>query len=156
MKHYLALGLSLLLSGGCAPTRSAQTADGAAPPAASGQGHPMGGGMAGAGMHGGMMHGGAQGGGMMHGSAKGGGMMAGMNGAGMMAGMQRDCPMKLEGVTVKMNEVEGGAALVFSTTGDVAELRRRVAHMAEMHEKSSGKVCPMSSGQGAANATPTP
>jgi hypothetical protein len=54
---------------------------------------------------------------------------------GDMAGM---CPMAVEGTTVRAEDVEGGAAIVFTTTGDVAELRRRVAHMADMHNQHHG------------------
>lgn len=53
-------------------------------------------------------------------------------GAGGMAGM---CPMMVEGTTVVAEETEGGAALVFTTSGDVDELRRRVERMAEMHNR---------------------
>jgi hypothetical protein len=54
---------------------------------------------------------------------------------GDMAGM---CPMAVEGTTARAEDVEGGAAIVFTTTGDVAELRRRVAHMADMHNQRQG------------------
>ena len=47
--------------------------------------------------------------------------------------MHEECPMFVEGTTVKAEEADGGAALAFTTTGDVGELRRRVARMAEMH-----------------------
>lgn len=56
--------------------------------------------------------------------------------AGMMASM---CPMKVPGTTVAATEVEGGVGLAFTTTtGDVAELRKRVRSMAEMHNKPGG------------------
>lgn len=48
-------------------------------------------------------------------------------------GMMGMCPMAVEGTTVRSEELDGSVALVFTTTGDVADLRRRVAHMAEMH-----------------------
>lgn len=53
---------------------------------------------------------------------------------GMMSGM---CPMQVPGTTVTSEDVEGGVALVFTTTskGDVAELRQRVQRMAEMHNQ---------------------
>jgi hypothetical protein len=41
--------------------------------------------------------------------------------------------MQVEGTTVSAEDVESGVALSFTTSGDVAELRRRVARMAEMH-----------------------
>lgn len=52
-----------------------------------------------------------------------------------MAGM---CPMRVEGTTARSEQVEGGAAVAFTTTGEVAELRRRVARMAEMHNQHGG------------------
>ncbi len=56
--------------------------------------------------------------------------------AGMMAGM---CPMQVAGTTVIATEVEGSAALSFTTTtGDVAELRHRVRRMAQMRTKPGG------------------
>jgi hypothetical protein len=62
---------------------------------------------------------------------------------GMMAGM---CPMAVKGTTVKTEDVDGGIALEFTTsTGDVADLRRRVRHMAEMHEHHDQR---MMSGRG--------
>jgi hypothetical protein len=57
-----------------------------------------------------------------------GGMMGGHDAAGM-------CPMAVEGTTARAEDVEGGAAMVFTTTGDVSELRQRVAAMAEMHNR---------------------
>lgn len=45
------------------------------------------------------------------------------------------CPMMIVGTSVHAEDVAGGAALAFTTTGDVNELRRRIAHMAEMHGK---------------------
>lgn len=62
-------------------------------------------------------------------------MHGGMTG-GDMAAM---CPMAVEGTTVRAEDVEGGAALVFTTTGDVDELRQRVARMAEMHNHHHGE-----------------
>jgi hypothetical protein len=66
----------------------------------------------------------------------------GMMGQGMMSGGMMKCPMEVAGTTVRMEEVEGGAAMIFSTKSDVAELRRRVAAMAEMHGKHPDG-CPM-------------
>jgi hypothetical protein len=65
------------------------------------------------------------------GGMKGHDMAGGMKGHDMAA----MCPMAVEGTTARAEDVDGGAALAFTTTGDVAELRRRVAHMAEMHEQ---------------------
>jgi len=60
-------------------------------------------------------------------------------GHGMGQDMSASCPMAVEGTTARAEDVEGGAAMAFTTTGDVAELRRRVAHMAEMHETHHGE-----------------
>lgn len=54
--------------------------------------------------------------------------------------MAEHCPMQVSGTTARAEDVEGGAAIVFTTSGDVAELRRRVAHMAEMHERRGGEA----------------
>ncbi len=43
------------------------------------------------------------------------------------------CPMAVEGTVVEAADIEGGSALVFTTTGDVGELRQRVTQMAEIH-----------------------
>jgi hypothetical protein len=43
------------------------------------------------------------------------------------------CPTQVPGTKVEASSTEQGAALTFTTTGDVAELRKRVAAMAEMH-----------------------
>src|SRR5206468_9019668 len=89
------------------------------------------------------------GGGMM----KGGGMMGG----GMMGkGMADSCPMAVAGTSVRAEEVEGGTAMVFTTTGDVAELRRRVTAMADMHNKNGAQGCPMMKmHEGASESSPT-
>ena len=55
--------------------------------------------------------------------------------SGDMAAM---CPMKVEGTSVTAADVEGGVALSFTTSGDVAELRSRVARMAKMHGDHGG------------------
>ena len=62
----------------------------------------------------------------------------GMGGGMMHHGMADMCPMQVAGTSVRTEDVEGGVAIAFSTTGDVAELRRRVAHMVEMHDRSAG------------------
>ncbi len=59
-------------------------------------------------------------------------------GPGMAAGM---CPLQVEGTAARAEDVEGGAAIVFTTTGDVAELRRRVAAMAEHHAAHAEGAC---------------
>lgn len=62
----------------------------------------------------------------------------GMRGEMTHQGMAGMCPMQVEGTSATAEDVEGGAALAFTTTGDVAELRRRVAHMADMHDRHGG------------------
>ncbi len=52
--------------------------------------------------------------------------------------MGADCPMKVPGTSMREVDVDGGAALEFSTTGDVSEVQRRVARMAEMHNHRGG------------------
>jgi hypothetical protein len=69
------------------------------------------------------------------------------------------CPMVVQGATVSAADTPTGVALVFTTKGDVAELRRRVAKMAEhqqkMAEKHTGMMTSNERGgheeQGAAN-----
>jgi hypothetical protein len=68
------------------------------------------------------------------------GMTGGMMNGEMMGGdMAAMCPMEVKGTTAGAEDVDGGAAMVFKTTGDVAELRQRVAHMAEMHNQHHGE-----------------
>lgn len=78
------------------------------------------------------------------------GMMSqGMMSQGMMQSGSRGkamadkCPMAVPGTTVRSEEIEGGATMTFTTTGDVSELRRRVAQMAKMHEQHATDGCPM-------------
>jgi hypothetical protein len=69
----------------------------------------------------------------------------------MMAAM---CPMQVPGTTVAATEVEGGIGLAFTTTtGDVADLRQRVGHMAEMHNQRSGHMMMGAHGVPAAGAS---
>jgi len=56
-------------------------------------------------------------------------------------GMMESCPMKVEGTTASVSDTGDGVAISFTTsTGDVAELRRRVHHMAEMHDRHHGTM----------------
>lgn len=58
----------------------------------------------------------------------------GQPGGGMMGdGMAGMCPMGVEGTTTRVEDVQGGAGVAFTTPGDVPELRRRVARMSEMY-----------------------
>lgn len=67
-------------------------------------------------------------------------MMAGMSSRSGQMGMGSMCPMRVSGTTVSSEDVEGGVALRFVTTGDAAELQRRVAQMAEMHQRRGGMM----------------
>lgn len=55
-------------------------------------------------------------------------------GGGMATGM---CPMQVPGTQVSAEDTNDGAAMVFTTTGDVDELRQRVHQMAKMHDQMS-------------------
>jgi hypothetical protein len=50
------------------------------------------------------------------------------------AAMASSCPMQVQGTSVQHQNVAGGAALVFTTGGNVESLRERVRSMAVMHE----------------------
>ena len=65
------------------------------------------------------------------GARAGQGMGPGMMGPGM-AGI---CPTAVANTAAHAEEVDGGAAIAFTATGDVAEVRRRVARMAEMYNR---------------------
>jgi mono/diheme cytochrome c family protein len=56
------------------------------------------------------------------------------------------CPVEVAGTSVTVEDTATGAALVFVTTGDVAELRRRVAAMAAAHNEEHGKMGPLPTG----------
>ena len=45
------------------------------------------------------------------------------------------CPMMMSGATVRASDQQGSAALAFTTTGDVPELRDRVRRMVDMHNR---------------------
>lgn len=51
--------------------------------------------------------------------------------------MAANCPMNVQGTSVQAENIAGGAALVFVTTGDVAALRERVRNMATSRESTS-------------------
>ncbi len=70
--------------------------------------------------------------------------------------MSAMCPLAVPGTTVREQDVEGGGALVFTTTqGDVMELRRRVAQMADMHNRHVARHHQMEQ-QGTGGAGPGP
>lgn len=50
------------------------------------------------------------------------------------------CPVAVPGTSVTVEDASAGAALVFVTTGDVTELRRRVSTMASMHNDHHGSM----------------
>jgi hypothetical protein len=50
--------------------------------------------------------------------------------------MADGCPTRLPGTRVVEADLDGAAALTFTTSGDVTELRRSVRRMAEMHNRS--------------------
>jgi hypothetical protein len=55
-----------------------------------------------------------------------------------MQGMAALCPMQVKDTKVEASDTDQGAALTFTTKGDVAELRRRVTAMADMHNAHHG------------------
>ena len=56
------------------------------------------------------------------------------------------CPVSVPGTSVTAEDTPTGAALVFVTTGDAAELRKRVAAMAAMHNEQHGAMGPLPDG----------
>lgn len=56
------------------------------------------------------------------------------------------CPMTVPGTSVTVEDTDAGAALVFVTTGDVAQLRERVRAMATMHNDMHGAMGPLPTG----------
>lgn len=48
------------------------------------------------------------------------------------------CPMMNAGTQVATSDTSDRVAIVFTTTGDVADLRARVRHMADMHNQMAG------------------
>lgn len=58
------------------------------------------------------------------------------------------CPVAIPGTSVSVEDTDTGAALVFVTTGDVAELRKRVAAMAAAHNEEHAKMGPLPTGAG--------
>jgi hypothetical protein len=56
--------------------------------------------------------------------------------------------MQIAGTSARAVDVEGGMALELTTTGDVAELRRRVTKMAAMHESGCGGMMGPDGGMG--------
>lgn len=60
---------------------------------------------------------------------------------GIMEQLRAGCPMVVQGTDVTAADTEGGVALTFTTeTGDVADLRTRVQHMAQMYGMHHGQA----------------
>jgi hypothetical protein len=59
------------------------------------------------------------------------------------------CPVAVPGTSVAVQDAEGGAALVFTTTGDVASVRQRAREMARMHNEMHAKMGPLPTGDAA-------
>ena len=56
------------------------------------------------------------------------------------------CPVAVAGTSVTVEDAAYGAALVFVTTGDVAEVRKRVAALASMHNDHHSAMGPLPDG----------
>ncbi|MEJ7601065.1 MAG: hypothetical protein WKG01_24390 [Kofleriaceae bacterium] len=56
------------------------------------------------------------------------------------------CPVAVAGTSVTVEDAPGGASLVFVTTGDVADVRRRASAMAKQHNDHHGKMGPLPDG----------
>ena len=59
---------------------------------------------------------------------------------GPVAADDPSCPVSVPGTSVNVEDTDTGAALVFVTTGDVAELRKRVTAMAQIHNDHHGSM----------------
>ena len=59
------------------------------------------------------------------------------------------CPVAVPGTSVTVEDTDTGAALVFVTTGDAGELRKRVGAMAQMHNDHHGAMGPLPDGKDA-------
>ncbi len=59
------------------------------------------------------------------------------------------CPVAVAGTSNTVEDTDTGAALVFVTTGDVAELRKRVGAMAQKHNDHHAAMGPLPDGSDA-------
>jgi hypothetical protein len=59
------------------------------------------------------------------------------------------CPVEIAGTSVTVEDTDSGAAFVFVTTGDVAELRKRAAVMAQKHNDHHAAMGPLPDGKDA-------
>ena len=64
------------------------------------------------------------------------------------------CPVAVPGTSVAVQDADGGAALVFTTTGDVAAVRQRAREMARMHNETHAKMGPLPTGDAAGGGHP--
>ena len=62
--------------------------------------------------------------------------------------------MQVSGTTLRTEDTSGGVALVFLTSGDVSELRTRVRHLADMHNRMQGGSRSNNMQQGGATNAP--
>jgi hypothetical protein len=56
------------------------------------------------------------------------------------------CPVQVAGTSVTVEDTDTGAALVFVTTGDVADVRKRAAVMAQKHNEHHLAMGPLPDG----------
>ena len=63
------------------------------------------------------------------------------------ADLDPSCPVAVPGTSVTVEDADDGAALVFVTTGDVTELRKRVSAMATMHNEHHSAMGPLPDGK---------
>jgi hypothetical protein len=56
------------------------------------------------------------------------------------------CPVEVPGTSVSVEDTDTGAALVFVTTGDAADVRTRAAAMAAAHSDAHAKMGPLPTG----------
>ena len=56
------------------------------------------------------------------------------------------CPVAVAGTSVTVEDTDTGAALVFITTGDVADLRKRAGAMAQKHNDHHAAMGPLPDG----------
>lgn len=57
------------------------------------------------------------------------------------------CPVEVAGTSVTVEDTDTGAALVFVTTGDVADVRRRAGVMAQKHNEHHAAMGPLPDGK---------
>jgi hypothetical protein len=63
------------------------------------------------------------------------------------------CPIAVAGTSVTVEDTDTGAALVFVTTGDVADVRRRAGVMAQQHNEHHAAMGPLPDGTSTTNGT---